>query len=102
MDSQVTVYGAAAGPSDATWLNEGIRTHQVETSLPNTGKLNIIKSINLEQLSLMFTEATAYDPMTGSNLTTAAFTLPFAFPVDITALAQKSLLGMMASLFLSL
>ncbi|KAG2740739.1 hypothetical protein P692DRAFT_20880728 [Suillus brevipes Sb2] len=93
MDSQVTVYGAAAGPSDATWLNEGIRTLQVETSLPNTGKLNIIKSINLEQLSLMFTEATAYDPMTGSNLTTAAFTLPFAFPVDITALAQNITTG---------
>lgn len=93
MDSQVTVYGAAAGPSDATWLNEGIRTLRVETSLPNTGKLNIIKSINLEQLSLMFTEATAYDPMTGSNLTTAAFTLPFAFPVDITALAQNITTG---------
>ncbi|KAG1727547.1 hypothetical protein EDD22DRAFT_1016556 [Suillus occidentalis] len=52
-DSQVTVYGAAAGPSDAT----------------------------------------AYDPMTGSNLTTAAFTLPFAFPVDITALAQNITTG---------
>lgn len=65
----------------------------METSLPNTGKLNIIKSISLEQLSLMFTEATAYDPMTGSNLTTAAFTLPFAFPVDITALAQNITTG---------
>ncbi|KAG1761975.1 hypothetical protein EDD22DRAFT_893760 [Suillus occidentalis] len=93
MDSQVTVYGASAGPSDVTWLNEGIQTLQVETSLPNTGKLNIIKSINLEQLSLMFTEAAAYDPMTGSNLTTAAFTLPFAFPVDITALAQNITTG---------
>ncbi|KIK35125.1 hypothetical protein CY34DRAFT_783671, partial [Suillus luteus UH-Slu-Lm8-n1] len=37
----------------------------------------------------MFTEATAYNPMTGSNLTTAAFTLQFAFPVDITALVQN-------------
>ncbi|KAG1722497.1 glycine cleavage system P-protein-domain-containing protein [Suillus occidentalis] len=64
-DSQVTVYGAAAGPSDVTWLNEAIQTLQ----------------------------ATAYDPMTGSNLTTAAFTLPFAFPVDITALAQNITTG---------
>ncbi|KAG1722090.1 glycine cleavage system P-protein-domain-containing protein [Suillus occidentalis] len=64
-DSQVTVYGAAAGPSDVTWLNEAIQTLQ----------------------------ATAYDPMTGSNLTTAVFTLPFAFPVDITALAQNITTG---------
>ncbi|KAG1812612.1 uncharacterized protein BJ212DRAFT_460083 [Suillus subaureus] len=93
MDSQVTVYGAGAGPSDVTWLNEGIQTLQVVTSLPNKGKLNVIQSIDLEQLSLMFTEATAYDPMSGSNLTTAAFTLPFAFPVDITALAQNITAG---------
>lgn len=63
----------------------------METSLPNTGKLNIIQSINLEQLSLMFTEAN--DPITGSNLTTAALTLPFAFPVDITMLAQNITTG---------
>ncbi|KAG2078952.1 hypothetical protein BDR04DRAFT_1124058 [Suillus decipiens] len=76
-----------------TWLNEGIQTLQVVTSLPNKGKLDIIQSIDLEQLSLMFTEATAYDPMSGSNLTTAAFTLPFAFPIDITALAQNITAG---------
>ncbi|KAG1726226.1 hypothetical protein EDB19DRAFT_232344, partial [Suillus lakei] len=93
MDSQVTVYGASAGPSDVAWLNEGIQTLQVATSLPNIGKLNIIQSINLEQLSLMFAETTAYDPMSGSNLTTAAFTLPFAFLVDITALAQNITAG---------
>ncbi|KAG1851680.1 hypothetical protein F4604DRAFT_1933963 [Suillus subluteus] len=70
MDSQVTVYGAGAGPSDVTWLNEGIQTLQVVTSLPNKGKLNVIH-----------------------KLTTAAFTLPFAFPVDITALAQNITAG---------
>ncbi|KAG2368054.1 hypothetical protein BDR07DRAFT_1391769 [Suillus spraguei] len=93
LDSQVTVYGAGAGPSDVTWLNEGIQTLQVVTSLPNKGKLDIIQSINLEQLSLMFTEAMAYDPVSGSNLTTAAFTLPFGFPIDITALAQNITAG---------
>jgi len=65
----------------------------VTTSLPNQGKINMIKSINLEQLSLMFTQDTAYDPISGSNMTTAAFTLPFAFPVDITSLAQNITVG---------
>ena len=28
-DSTVTVYGDSAGPSDVTWLNEGIKSLQV-------------------------------------------------------------------------
>lgn len=76
-----------------TWLNEGIQTLQVATSLPNQGKLNIIQSITLEQMELLFTEATAYDPMSSSNATTAGFSLPFAFPVDITSLSQNITVG---------
>lgn len=76
-----------------TWLNEGIQTLQVVTSLPNQGKLNIIQSIALEQMELLFTEATAYDPISSSNATTAAFSLPFAFPVDITSISQNITVG---------
>ncbi|KAH7926942.1 hypothetical protein BV22DRAFT_1007914 [Leucogyrophana mollusca] len=93
LNSDVTVHGASAGPSDVTWLNEGIQTLQIATTLPNQGKLNIIQSINLEELELLFTENTAYDPLTSSNATTAAFTLPFAFPVDITSLEQNITVG---------
>ncbi|KAH7915074.1 hypothetical protein BJ138DRAFT_1122997 [Hygrophoropsis aurantiaca] len=93
LDSAVTVHGASAGPSDVTWLNEGIQTLQIATTLPNQGKLNIIQSINLEELELLFTEDTAYDPVSSSNATTAAFTLPFAFPVDITSLEQNITVG---------
>lgn len=76
-----------------TWLNEGIKTLQIATTLPNQGKINIIKSITLEQLQLMFTQGTAYSPMASSNATTAAFTLPFNFPVDITSLQQNITVG---------
>ena len=61
----------------------------VDTVLPNQGKLNIIKSVELNELDLRFTEGTAYDPATSSNDATAAFTLPFNFPVDIKALEQN-------------
>ena len=71
------------------WLKEGIKSLVVETVLPNQGKLNIIKSIELNELDLRFTELTAYDPITSSNDTTAAFTLPFNFPIDIKALEQN-------------
>lgn len=71
-----------------TWLNEGIKSLQIATVLPNQGTLNIIKSINLNELQLLFTENTAYDPSTSSKSTDAAFTLPFGFPIDISALEQ--------------
>ncbi|KAF9071074.1 hypothetical protein BDP27DRAFT_1419362 [Rhodocollybia butyracea] len=88
LDSDLMVVGASAGPSDVTWLNEAIQVLQIETSLPNQGVQNVIKSISLNELDLQFTEATAYNPSTSSNSTTAAFTIPFAFPIDIVALEQ--------------
>lgn len=44
-------------------------------------------------MDLRFTEATAYKPSTSSRSTDAAFTLPFGFPIDITALEQTITLG---------
>jgi hypothetical protein len=57
-------------------------------SLPAPQNLQVIKSITLEQLTLMFTPDTAYAPISSSNDATAAFQLPFAFPLDIVALSQ--------------
>ncbi|KAJ3724969.1 hypothetical protein DFJ43DRAFT_1197841 [Lentinula guzmanii] len=88
LDSDLVVNGASAGPSDVTWLNEAITVLQVETNLPNQGVLDVIKSINLNELNLQFLEQTAYDPSTSSNSTTAAFSIPFAFPINIVALQQ--------------
>lgn len=85
-----------------TWLNEGIKALQVATVLPNQGPLNIIKSIDLNQLELIFTPDTAFDPLTSSSSTDAAFTLPFAFPLDITALEQTISVGFQGSTFAEL
>jgi hypothetical protein len=98
-DSDVLVNGASAGSPDVTWLNEGIKVLQVSTALPNQGKLNIIKSIALNELSLRFSTQAPFAPMTGSQSTDAAFTLPFAFPIDITALEQTLTLGFEGSTF---
>ena len=109
-NSDVSVTGSYAGPSNVrivihsycicptyflqvTWLNEGIQSLTTATVLPNQGKLNIIESIDLAQLSLMFSVANEWNPPTGSNDTMAAFTLPFNFPVDIVALAQNIIAG---------
>ena len=76
-----------------TWLNEGIKALVVETVLPNRGVLDIIKSVNLNELDLRFSESTAFDPAMGSDNTTAAFSLPFNFPVDIVAVEQNITVG---------
>ncbi|KAF7308835.1 hypothetical protein MKEN_01083400 [Mycena kentingensis (nom. inval.)] len=49
-DSDVPVQDAGASSSKVMWLNEGVETLQVATVLPNRGKLDIIKSISLNQL----------------------------------------------------
>ncbi|CAL1708136.1 unnamed protein product [Somion occarium] len=89
-DSDLSVRGSAAGPSDVTWLNDGIKALQVDTILPNQNPQSIIKSISLNQLTLDFTESTAYSPSTSSDSTDVTFKLPdgFNFPINITALQQ--------------
>ena len=76
-----------------TWLNEGIQALRVATVLPNRGPQTVITSVALNELSLFFTAQTAFSPITGSNSTDAAFTLPFAFPLDVTALQQTITIG---------
>ncbi|KAI0631497.1 hypothetical protein C8Q77DRAFT_1218963 [Trametes polyzona] len=92
-DSNVTVRGDSAGPTDVTWLNEGIKSLEVEAILPNRGQLDIIKAISLNELDLRFSEDTAFDPATSSDDTTAAFQLPFDFPVNIVTLEQNITVG---------
>ncbi|KAI8977823.1 hypothetical protein BD414DRAFT_466746 [Trametes punicea] len=92
-DSNVTVRGDSAGPAGVTWLNEAIKSLEVQTVLPNAGQINIIKSISLNELDLRFTQDTAFDPSTSSDDTTAAFQLPFNFPINIVALEQNITVG---------
>jgi hypothetical protein len=88
-DSNVTVHDDTAGDGTVTWLNEGIKSLVVSTVLPNQDVLQLIKSITLNQLSLMFTQPTEWDPATSTTSTTAAFQLPFACPVHIVAMDEE-------------
>ncbi|KAG5653629.1 hypothetical protein H0H81_011855 [Sphagnurus paluster] len=120
-DSNVEVRGSSAGPNDVcfscaqtsfpladkhpnqvTWLNEGIKSLRIATVLPNRGPLKVIKSIALNQLQLIFTDKTAYNPLTTSRSTDAAFTLPFNFPLDIAALEQTLTVGFEGTSFAQL
>ncbi|KAF8626824.1 hypothetical protein AX15_004657 [Amanita polypyramis BW_CC] len=93
MDSNVTVQGTGAGPAEVTWLNNGIKALKIDTILPNRGALDIISSITIQQMTMLFTDATAYDPSTSSNSTDAAFQIPFGFPLNVMALEQTLTIG---------
>ncbi|PPQ89568.1 hypothetical protein CVT25_012240 [Psilocybe cyanescens] len=101
-DSDVVVHGASAGSSEVTWLNEGIKVLQVATVLPNQGAQTIIKSVSLNELTLSFSTQAPFGPITSSKSTDAAFTLPFGFPLDITALEQTITLGFEGTSFAEL
>lgn len=66
---------------------------QVQTVLPNNGTLDIIKSVSLNELNLQFSTATEWGPSTSSNDANAAFTIPFGFPINITAVEQNITVG---------
>lgn len=82
-NTQIQVDGNYAGPSDVVWLNEGIKALSIEVSLP-AQDFDVLRLVSLNQLSLFFTEPTAWDPVASTTNTTANFFLPFAFPLDIT------------------
>lgn len=76
----------ADGTDGPSWLEAGIKSLSIGVLLPAPQGLQVIQSITLEDLELNFTSSTTWAPSTGTKQTFAAFSLPFAFPIDITEL----------------
>jgi hypothetical protein len=81
--SQLIVTGTNSGPADCVWLNEGIKKLSIPVILPAAVNLRVINSITINQMTLLFTPETSYNPAFSTSNTVAVFQLPFAFPVDI-------------------
>ncbi|WFC96532.1 hypothetical protein MBRA1_003193 [Malassezia brasiliensis] len=79
----IQIRGDYAGPSEVTWLNEGIKLLTISSHLP-ARHFSVIKGIQLHQMTLMFSVKNAWSPTASSSNTEAPFYLPFAFPIDIT------------------
>ncbi|GAA6027071.1 hypothetical protein JCM8097_006088 [Rhodosporidiobolus ruineniae] len=87
--SQLVVHGDSAGPSDCQWLNDGIKSLAIPVVLPAAQNLQVINSIAINSLTLQFSDDNPWSPAFSTDDTVAAFSLPFAFPVDITSLASQ-------------
>ncbi|GAA5897781.1 hypothetical protein JCM8208_000260 [Rhodotorula glutinis] len=87
--SDLIVQGDYAGPSDCSWLNNGIKQLGIPVVFPAAQNLQIINAITIPSLTLQFSESDPWNPAFTTTTTSAAFSLPFAFPVDITNLASK-------------
>lgn len=85
--SDVIVQGVSATP-DVSWLTAGVKTLKIASVLPSRGVLDIITGITINQMTMDFPSGSAYAPVTGSNDTAVAFTLPFGFALDIVSLDQ--------------
>ncbi|KAF8314052.1 hypothetical protein DL93DRAFT_2167525 [Clavulina sp. PMI_390] len=94
VESNLTVNGDSAnGANGPTWLIAGIKTLSIPVLLPAPSNLQVIQSITLEDLELNFTQSNGWTPSSATRSTLAKFYLPFAFPIDVTALTSDIVLS---------
>ncbi|KAF9900680.1 hypothetical protein BX616_002526 [Lobosporangium transversale] len=75
-----------SGP--VSWLSSAFGSLTMNVTLPSIGKQEIITGISLKTMTLDFTGSDPYSVMTSSDNIEASFHIPFAFPLDITQVAE--------------
>ncbi|CAO3567359.1 unnamed protein product [Mortierella alpina] len=65
------------GVNQVSWLTNGLLAMTLKVPLKPPSPLNIITDINIKDMGMVFDPAKPYQPLTSSNLLTAAFKLPF-------------------------
>jgi hypothetical protein len=94
--SNTTATGVSAAPdghNSVSWLSDGFKTVQLNVGLAATEKLQLIHGVSLGNLDLVFTNQTAYSPLSSAPSVTANFSVPFGFSLNITQVTQNITLG---------
>ncbi|KAF9417140.1 hypothetical protein BGZ94_010027 [Podila epigama] len=76
----------ASGP--VSWLSAAFGSLTMNVSLPSIGKQDIITGVALKSMTLDFTVEDPFTPMTSSDNIEASYHMPFAFPLNVTSVAQ--------------
>ncbi|KAF9174632.1 hypothetical protein BGX21_006210 [Mortierella sp. AD011] len=79
------------GVNSVDWLSAAIKNLKLTVPLQSPEPLQLIKSLNLGALGLVFTPSTAYEPVTTSTGVLANYTLPdgFDFKIQFTQVANS-------------
>ncbi|KAF9544267.1 hypothetical protein EC957_012230 [Mortierella hygrophila] len=76
----------ASGP--VSWLSSAFSFLSMNVTLPSLGKQDIITGITLKTMTLDFTGSDPYSVMSSSDNIEANYHIPFAFPLNITQVAE--------------
>ncbi|KAG0057609.1 hypothetical protein BGZ83_006982 [Gryganskiella cystojenkinii] len=84
------VKGKSVTPTSGpvSWLSSAFETLTMNVSLPSIGKQDLITGITMKTMTLDFTGKNPYSVMTSSDDIEANFHIPFAFPLQITQVAE--------------
>ncbi|KAI1319700.1 hypothetical protein EDD11_003394 [Mortierella claussenii] len=79
------------GVNSLEWLSAAVKDLKLTVPLQSPAPLQLIKSLNLGALGLIFTPPTAYQPITTSTGVLANYTLPdgFGFRIQFTQVANS-------------
>ncbi|KAG2183772.1 hypothetical protein INT43_006783 [Umbelopsis isabellina] len=94
--SNTTATGVSAAPDGVhpvSWLSKGFQSIQLDVTLAPNSQLKLITGINMGDLDLAFTNATAYSPLASAPNVTANFQMPFGFSMNITQVTQNITIG---------
>ncbi|CAG8789401.1 674_t:CDS:1, partial [Gigaspora rosea] len=80
--------GTGISPS-IDWLVAAVQSLTIDTVLPPQNISNLITDVSLDELELVFTPETAYEPVTSSKKITANIQMPFGFSLNISQIAQE-------------
>lgn len=86
-NSPVIAQGISTTQDDGTqisWLSIALQSLILNVPFKPEAPLNPIRSIEIDELGLTFTEATAWTPAAASNAVHASLVLPFGFGLSIS------------------
>ncbi|CAG8713648.1 40350_t:CDS:1 [Gigaspora margarita] len=91
-DSFINVIAKMVKPNNSatpiSWLQDAFNGTVLNVIFPGRKDLNIIHSVSIDSLDLVFNPNDQYTPMASSSLLSASFSIPFGFQLFVQQISQ--------------
>ncbi|RIB26470.1 hypothetical protein C2G38_2030198 [Gigaspora rosea] len=91
-DSFINVIAKMVKPNNSatpiSWLQDAFNGTVLNVIFPGRKDLNIIHSVSIDSLDLVFNPEDQYTPMASSSLLSASFSIPFGFQLFVQQISQ--------------